>query len=111
MSLCRYVKNLHSIFTKISKVLFMYYYPILKVTSINDLPPPIIELGPTNQTLAMHSDALLHCQARGTPAPMIKWFKNGNLLDMRSEVRLKVINQGTLSIKGIKVKFFLFRFV
>ncbi|XKL67555.1 hypothetical protein PGB90_003046 [Kerria lacca] len=74
----------------------------LQVTSLNDLPPPIIEIGPTNQTLTLHSEAILYCRAKGTSPPRITWYKNGNLIDLESEIRVNIITQGTLFIKDLQ---------
>ncbi|XP_065209476.1 roundabout homolog 2-like [Planococcus citri] len=74
----------------------------LQVTSVIDIPPPIIEMGPTNQTLALYSDAKLYCRANGTPTPIIKWFKNGNPLDTNHDPRIRTILEGTLSIKALQ---------
>ncbi|PSN52194.1 hypothetical protein C0J52_06109 [Blattella germanica] len=42
----------------------------LTVTSPEDHPPPIITLGPTNQTLPVKSMAVLPCSAIGSPIPI-----------------------------------------
>ena len=41
---------------------------------MDDRPPPIIRLGPSNQTLAENSVAALPCRAAGNPTPTIKWL-------------------------------------
>lgn len=65
---------------------------------MGDVPPPIIEVGPANQTLPLHSVATLPCQAGGDPPPKVRWSKNGILLQMNS--RINVFNNGTLQIDG-----------
>ncbi|XP_071052256.1 protein sax-3-like isoform X2 [Onthophagus taurus] len=47
----------------------------LTVTSKEDRPPPVIIRGPVNQTLPFNSMAVLHCEAIGTPTPVISWYK------------------------------------
>lgn len=47
---------------------------------MDDVPPPIIQIGPTNQTLAVHSKAELPCRAVGSPLPTVKWFKDSTLI-------------------------------
>ncbi|XP_022231889.2 protein sax-3 isoform X1 [Drosophila obscura] len=49
----------------------------LQVSSLDERPPPIIQIGPANQTLSKGSVATLPCRATGTPNPRIKWFHNG----------------------------------
>ena len=38
----------------------------LEVTAMADEPPPIIKVGPANQTLPVNTLAVLPCQASGT---------------------------------------------
>lgn len=71
----------------------------LQVTSVEDVPPPLVEIRPTNQTLPLHSVATLSCQARGSPPPRIKWYKNGSPLDSPNS-RLLVKPSGSLHIDG-----------
>ncbi|XP_063222076.1 roundabout homolog 2-like [Bacillus rossius redtenbacheri] len=49
----------------------------LTVTSPEDQPPPIIVLGPANQTLPLKSVAELRCQAQGSPPPVVTWYHDG----------------------------------
>jgi len=37
----------------------------LEVVSIENAPPPVIDLGPANQTLPLHTIATLPCRASG----------------------------------------------
>lgn len=75
-----------------------------QVISVDDIPPPIIQIGPTNQTLPKGSVALLSCRAAGNPAPEIKWTKDGASLPSRS--RFVIVQSGTLKIDGKIVSFF-----
>lgn len=52
----------------------------LEVTSQDQLPPPIIQFGPVNQTLPLISLATIPCEVTGTPKSTIKWFKDGTEL-------------------------------
>lgn len=70
-----------------------------QVTSVDDVPPPIVQIGPANQTLPLQSVATLPCQAIGTPQPKIKWYKNGSPLISQGP-RIKVMDPGTLHIDG-----------
>lgn len=62
-------------------------------------PPPIIRIGPQNQTLATDETAFLHCDAIGNPTPTIRWYKNGNILSP-DDVRIQQKSTGTLQISG-----------
>lgn len=45
--------------------------------------PPAIAPGPSNLTLTAHSPASLPCEARGSPKPLVTWWKDGQKLDFR----------------------------
>ena len=62
-------------------------------------PPPIIKIGPHNQTLSVDSVALLRCQAEGDLDPLIRWYRNGRPLLM-TDTRLTKLDSGTLQISG-----------
>jgi roundabout, axon guidance receptor 2 len=69
-----------------------------QVISVDDIPPPIIQIGPTNQTLPKGSVAMLSCKAAGTPTPDIKWTKDG--ANLQSKSRFVIVQSGTLKIDG-----------
>ncbi|EZA60020.1 Roundabout-like protein [Ooceraea biroi] len=71
----------------------------LQVTSIEETPPPIIELGPANQTLPLKSVASLPCRAVGTPTPRVHWHKEGVLV--RPGGRITMAINGTLFIDDL----------
>lgn len=75
----------------------------MQVTSVADMPPPIIQIGPANQTLPLHSMVTLHCKAsspEGDP-PNIRWLKDGKQLQKdRLPNRYSLSNAGTLDIDG-----------
>ncbi|XP_075224149.1 roundabout homolog 2-like isoform X2 [Lycorma delicatula] len=75
----------------------------LQVTSMEDVPPPIVEIGPANQTLPLQSVATLPCQARGEPPPRIRWYKNGSPLDAKTSNRITIMPTGTLQIDDLQV--------
>lgn len=66
---------------------------------MKDVPPPVVDIGPTNQTLATRSAATLPCQASGIPLPTIKWYRNGNYLSP-DDPRVTITSSGTLQIDG-----------
>ena len=70
----------------------------LEVTAIEDQPPPVIAMGPANQTLPVNTIAILPCQAFGEPKPNIKWFKDQKILEKDGSSRIEVKPSGTLVI-------------
>ena len=75
----------------------------LEVTAIEDQPPPIIAMGPANQTLPINTIAILPCQASGTPKPSIRWFKDQKPITDNA-ARLIVEETGTLVIDNLKTE-------
>lgn len=72
----------------------------LEVTSQDQTPPPIILMGPSNQTLPLKSMASLPCEVLGTPAaPSIKWLKDGTEVTSQPD-RIIISANGTLQING-----------
>ncbi|XP_028353185.1 hemicentin-2 [Physeter macrocephalus] len=45
--------------------------------------PPAITPGPSNLTLTADTAASLPCEARGSPKPLVVWWKDGQKLDLR----------------------------
>lgn len=74
----------------------------LQVTSVDDIPPPIIQIGPANQTLPIGSVAMLPCRAIGNPTPRIRWYKDG--IPLQTNQRLIIVQSGSLKIDS---KFYL----
>lgn len=72
----------------------------LEVTALADLPPPVIRLGPANQTLPLHTAAQLPCEASGTPPPTLRWLYNGATLRTENRPRFTVLQSGALQIQG-----------
>ncbi|KAL8568639.1 hypothetical protein ACOMHN_035091 [Nucella lapillus] len=65
-------------------------------------PPPMMVMGPQNQTLETKGVALLPCRAQGSPPPTLRWFHHGRPL-VGSEPRLTVLNSGTLQISDLRI--------
>lgn len=65
---------------------------------MDDIPPPIIQIGPSNQTLPKGSVAMLPCRSIGTPVPQVKWSKDGESLLNRN--RFVIVQSGTLKVDG-----------
>lgn len=71
----------------------------LNISSSADIPPPLIIIGPADQTFAQHSTAFLPCEATGTPFPSLSWLFNSAPIQMSDE-RFTVLDTGTLQIEG-----------
>lgn len=71
----------------------------LLVTSESERPPPIIIIGPSNQTLSHRSVAVLSCSAEGKPEPIISWYHDSN--PVKQSERTQVNEGGTLTIKDL----------
>lgn len=65
----------------------------------------MIRFGPFNQTRAIDDVALLGCEATGDPKPIIRWFKNGKILQ-EMDPRYTILASGMLQISS-KAFFFL----
>nr|KAG5705527.1 hypothetical protein BaRGS_009180 [Batillaria attramentaria] len=64
-------------------------------------PPPTIIMGPQNQTLELKEVAMLPCQAKGDPPPVIRWYKDGRPL-IGTDPRITILNSGTLQISDVR---------
>lgn len=72
----------------------------LEVTANADLPPPVIRLGPANQTLPINTAAIMPCEASGKPTPTVRWQYNGVPLQIATKPRYVILQSGTLRING-----------
>ncbi|KAM6431804.1 roundabout homolog 3 isoform 3-T3 [Liasis olivaceus] len=76
---------------------------LLEVEDVTtDRIPPIIRRGPTNQTLAIDSTALLQCHVTGNPLPSIQWLKDGQRI-VGSDPRMSLLDNGTLQITNLQI--------
>ncbi|XP_022253078.1 roundabout homolog 1-like isoform X4 [Limulus polyphemus] len=73
----------------------------LDVIAVADLPPPIIRLGPANQTLPQNTMAMLPCEAEGIPGPNIQWFFKSASVDVNNP-RFSILDSGTLQIDDLQ---------
>lgn len=71
----------------------------LTISSQEDKPPPVILLGPVNQTLPVKSVANLQCRASGIPTPVISWYLDGNPVAISE--RINVTESGSLIIADL----------
>ncbi|XP_070551340.1 roundabout homolog 1-like isoform X4 [Ptychodera flava] len=74
----------------------------LTVIVMTDRPPPIIRQGPSNQTLAVSSVAMLPCVAAGNPPPTVRWQKDNSLISS-SNPRISLSDPGTLQITDLRL--------
>ncbi|CAN7938875.1 unnamed protein product, partial [Ixodes hexagonus] len=75
----------------------------LEVTAVADLPPPIIRLGPVNQTLPINTAAVMPCESTGTPTPTIRWQYNAVPLLTSTRPRFVILQSGTLKINRLQI--------
>ena len=73
----------------------------VRVSKEIDQPPPIIELGPVNQTLPIKTSANLPCDA--SDHENIVWLKDGVPISTltTTETRIYVDGDNALTIKGV----------
>ncbi|KAK4877040.1 hypothetical protein RN001_009546 [Aquatica leii] len=79
----------------------------LQVTSVADFPPPIIQIGPANQTLPLHSMVTLHCKASSPEGeqPRTRWLKDGKILQISSlPDRYTISSSGVLDIDDLRLE-------
>ncbi|PVD27655.1 hypothetical protein C0Q70_12822 [Pomacea canaliculata] len=73
----------------------------IEVRDDDTRPPPIIIMGPQNQTLELKEVAMLPCQATGDPPPVIRWYKDDRPL-LGDDPRITILNSGTLQISDVR---------
>ena len=71
----------------------------LRILTSADRPPPIIQLGPSNQTLKAGSKAEMPCMATSQGGQIV-WLKDGVPLGISGDRRFNKDNDNTLVIKG-----------
>nr|XP_036224307.1 Down syndrome cell adhesion molecule-like protein Dscam2 [Bactrocera oleae] len=74
---------------------------VVTVDTQFELPPPIIELGPVNQTLPVKSIVTLPCRTSGTPTPQVSWYLDGMPIDVNEHERRNLSEAGTLTIADL----------
>ncbi|KAL9923994.1 roundabout 2 isoform 2-T2 [Glossina fuscipes fuscipes] len=71
---------------------------VVTVDTQFELPPPIIEQGPINQTLPIKSVVILPCRTVGSPTPQVQWYLNGIPIDVNDHERRNLTETGSLTI-------------
>ncbi|XP_037958391.1 protein sax-3 [Teleopsis dalmanni] len=75
---------------------------VITVDTQYDLPPPIIEQGPVNQTLPVKSGVTLPCRTIGIPMPEVAWYLNGIPIDVIEHERRNLSETGALTISDLQ---------
>lgn len=75
----------------------------LLVLGQEEIPPPVIENGPSNQTVPLRSNVVLPCQTSGQPAPTISWYKDEKPLSEKLP-KVKQELDGSLHLQGRRRK-------
>uniref|UniRef100_A0AAY4AVP6 Roundabout homolog 1-like n=1 Tax=Denticeps clupeoides TaxID=299321 RepID=A0AAY4AVP6_9TELE len=76
---------------------------LLEVTDVvSDRPPPIIQQGSSNQTVAVDGTVVLSCLATGSPPPTVLWRKDGTIVTMHDS-RISQMDNGALQIRYAKL--------
>lgn len=73
----------------------------LLVLGQEEIPPPVIELGPSNQTLPLRSSVNLPCQTTGQPTPSISWYKDDKLV-VGKPPRVRQEPDGSLRLQALE---------
>ena len=63
-------------------------------------PPPIIQLGPVNQTVSAGSRLTLHCQFTARDKVRVAWLKEGIPIEFSDNDRYYLTDGYNLQIKG-----------
>ena len=72
---------------------------LVRIRPSHLLPPPIISVPPSNQTLPVGAHATLTCRVWGEPQPKVTWQLNRQTIHPSD--RLKIHNDNTLTIEGM----------
>lgn len=73
----------------------------IKVQTSMDRPPPVIQMGPVNQTQKLGSSTSFPCEA--TPQTRVEWLKDGVPISTMDDPRIKVDNDNTLHFEGLEI--------
>ncbi|XP_060653021.1 LOW QUALITY PROTEIN: protein sax-3 [Drosophila nasuta] len=73
----------------------------LQVSTVDERPPPIIQIGPTNQTLSKGSVATMPCRATGNPSPRVKWFHDGYAV--QNDNRHSIVQGSSLRVDDLQL--------
>ena len=63
-------------------------------------PPPIIQLGPVNQTVTLGNTLTLHCQFTARDKARVAWLKEGIPMEFSDTDRYYLTDGYNLQIKG-----------
>ena len=75
----------------------------LRLKTIGHQPPPIIQLGPVNQTVTRGNLLTLHCQFTTRDTARVSWLKEGIPIEFTDNDRYFLTDGFDLLIKGIQL--------
>eukprot|EP00095_Tigriopus_kingsejongensis_P003619 maker-scaffold49_size462716-snap-gene-3.30 protein:Tk03619 transcript:maker-scaffold49_size462716-snap-gene-3.30-mRNA-1 annotation:"roundabout 1" len=73
----------------------------VKIQTSQDRPPPIIQIGPVNQTQRIGSSTNFPCEA--TPQTRVEWLKDGVPISTMNDPRIKVDHDNTLHFEELEI--------
>nr|ABC61954.1 roboA [Schmidtea mediterranea] len=75
----------------------------LHVIDAQKYVPPVIEVGPQNQTLRIGLTATFNCQPKQQDDVTVHWLKNGHQLNLVSDPRIITLTTGKLKINLLRM--------
>ena len=72
----------------------------LSLKTSGQRPPPIIQLGPVNQTVSAGNSLTLHCQFTARDKARVAWLKEGIPIEFSDNDRYYLTDGYNLQIKG-----------
>ncbi|OCT58236.1 hypothetical protein XELAEV_18002425mg [Xenopus laevis] len=64
-------------------------------------PPQFVKEPDRHLTAEIEKVVEIPCQAKGVPQPIISWYKDAVLIDIRRDARFRLISSGSLRISGL----------
>ncbi|KAG8446470.1 hypothetical protein GDO86_014070 [Hymenochirus boettgeri] len=64
-------------------------------------PPQFVKEPERHLSAEMEKMVEIPCQAKGVPQPIISWYKDAVLIDVRREARFRMVGSGNLRISGL----------
>uniref|UniRef100_A0A6I8SSN7 Sidekick cell adhesion molecule 2 n=1 Tax=Xenopus tropicalis TaxID=8364 RepID=A0A6I8SSN7_XENTR len=64
-------------------------------------PPQFVKEPDRHLTAEMEKVVEIPCQAKGVPQPIISWYKDAVLIDIRRDARFRLVSSGSLRISGL----------
>ncbi|OCT60398.1 hypothetical protein XELAEV_18046417mg [Xenopus laevis] len=64
-------------------------------------PPQFVKEPDRHLTAEIEKVVEIPCQAKGVPQPVISWYKDAVLIDIRRDARFRLVSSGSLKISGL----------